>query len=72
MKRIVVFLFVVMAALAAKSQVYVGGNISLWHNDDVDATSFTLAPEVGYEFSDQWSVVPSLFCRIPSIKWTIT
>lgn len=56
MKRIVVFLFVVMAALAAKSQVYVGGNISLWHNDDADATSFTLAPEVGYEFSDQWSV----------------
>lgn len=56
MKRIALFLFVVMVALAAKSQVYVGGNISLWHNDDADATSFTLAPEVGYEFSDRWSV----------------
>lgn len=56
MKKIVVFLFVVMAALTAKSQVYVGGSISLWHNDDDDATTFTLKPEVGYELTEQWAI----------------
>ena len=50
MKKIGLFLFVVMAALSVKAQVYVGGEISLWHNDDADATTFTLSPEVGYNF----------------------
>ena len=56
MKKIVVFLFVVMAALTAKAQVYVGGSISLWHDDDDDATTFMLAPEVGSELTEKWSV----------------
>ena len=47
MKKFVILLFVAMAALSAKAQVYVGGTVSLWHNDDVDATTFTLNPEVG-------------------------
>ena len=39
MKKIVVLIFVVMAALSAKAQFYVGGNVALWHNDDADNTS---------------------------------
>lgn len=48
MKKFVILLFVAMAALSAKAQVYVGGTVALWHNDDLDATTFALNPEVGY------------------------
>ena len=44
MKKIVVLIFVVMAALSAKAQFYVGGNVALWHNDDADNTSFLIEP----------------------------
>ena len=56
MKKIVILLFVAMVALSAKAQVYVGGTVSLWHNDDVDATTFTLNPEVGYNLNEKWAV----------------
>ena len=56
MKKFVILLFVAMAALSAKAQVYVGGTVSLWHNDDVDATTFTLNPEVGYNLNEKWAV----------------
>lgn len=56
MKKIVVLLFAVMAAVAVKAQVYVGGTASFWHNDDLDKTTFELAPEIGYELNQQWSI----------------
>lgn len=56
MKKIVVLIFVVMAALSAKAQFYVGGNVALWHNDDADNTSFLIEPEFGYNFSERWAV----------------
>ena len=56
MKKIVIFLFVAMAALSVKAQVYVGGTVGLWHNDDLDATSFALEPEVGYNLNEKWAV----------------
>lgn len=60
MKKFVVLLFVAMAAVAVQAQVYVGGSLGFWHNDDADVTSFQLAPEVGYEINDQWSVGGSI------------
>lgn len=56
MKKIVLFLFVAMAALSVKAQVYVGGTVSFWHNDDADATSFIVSPEIGYNLSEKWAV----------------
>ena len=56
MKKILMLLFVVMATLGAKAQVYLGGEISLWHNDDADVTTFTLSPEVGYNLNNKWAV----------------
>ena len=56
MKKIVVLIFVVMAALSAKAQFYVGGNVALWHNDDADNTSFLIEPEFGYNFSERCAV----------------
>ena len=56
MKKILMLLFVVMATLGAKAQVYLGGEISLWHNDDADVTTLTLSPEVGYNLNNKWAV----------------
>ncbi|WP_294619467.1 outer membrane beta-barrel protein [uncultured Bacteroides sp.] len=56
MKKFVILLFVAMAALSVKAQVYVGGTVSLWHNDDADATAFTLNPEVGYNLNEKLAV----------------
>lgn len=60
MKKFVILLFVLAASLSVKAQVYVGGSLGLWHNDDADKTSFTLAPEVGYELNEAWSVGATL------------
>ena len=56
MKKIGLFLFVVLATLSVKAQVYMGGEISLWHNDDADATTLALSPVVGYNFNEKWAV----------------
>lgn len=57
MKKIVLFLFVVIATLSVSAQsVYVGGAFGLWRNDDADMTSFKIAPEVGYNLNEKWAV----------------
>lgn len=35
---------------------YLGGGISLWRNNDVDKTSFSITPDVGYNLSEKWAV----------------
>lgn len=53
MKKIVLFLFVAIATLSVKAQdLYMGGTVGLWRNDDANTTSFKLAPEIGYNLSD--------------------
>lgn len=57
MKKIVLFLFVAIATLSVKAQdIYMGGNLSLWHNSDADNTAFTIAPEIGYNLSEKWAL----------------
>ncbi|NDV65990.1 outer membrane beta-barrel protein [Bacteroides sp. 224] len=56
MKKIVMFLFVVCAAVAANAQVYAGGSLGFWDNDDADKTSFRIVPEVGYTLDDKWAL----------------
>ena len=55
-EKIVFFLFATMLVASVKAQVYVGGTVGLWHNDDLDATFFKLEPEVGYNLSEKWAV----------------
>lgn len=47
-----------MAAITASAQegIYLGGGISLWRNNDVDKTSFSITPDVGYNLSEKWAV----------------
>jgi len=58
MKKIVMLLFVVCAAMTVSAQVYVGGTAGFWRNDkdDADETSFTIAPEIGYNFNEKWAL----------------
>ena len=57
MKKIAVFLFVAMVALSAKAQVYVGGSLGFWHNDDGKGkTTSIIAPEIGYNINPKWSI----------------
>lgn len=59
MKRLVICLFVALAAMSVKAQDwYAGGTLSFWGGDNV--TSFGIAPEVGYHFNDKWAVGGSL------------
>lgn len=58
MKKIVLLVFLMGAALSASAQVYVGGNVGFWTSDknDVKTTKFDIAPEIGYEFNEKWSL----------------
>ncbi|WP_294593397.1 outer membrane beta-barrel protein [uncultured Bacteroides sp.] len=56
MKKIVMFLFVMMVALSVKAQVYVGGTLSVWHDSDLESTTFIISPEIGYNLNEKWAI----------------
>lgn len=56
MKKLFLSLIVAIVTVSASAQVYVGGEAGLWRNWDENETQFTLAPEIGYELSDKWSI----------------
>ncbi|MDD6211024.1 MAG: outer membrane beta-barrel protein [Bacteroidales bacterium] len=73
MKKIVLLLLVMVAAFSVNAQqskiaqekpnlrrVYVGGAFSLWHDKDIDRTTFQIAPEVGYNFNEKWALGVSI------------
>lgn len=81
------FLFIIclfFVALSAKAQMYVGGTFNFTHDDNADATEFTLAPEFGYNFNDRFAVAAELgfthgdvkdvdvnaFFLAPYVRWT--
>ncbi|MBQ8269621.1 MAG: outer membrane beta-barrel protein [Bacteroidaceae bacterium] len=56
MKKIL-FTFVFMAtAIVASAQIYVGGNIGCWNNNNSDTKTFKFAPEFGYNLNDKISI----------------
>lgn len=57
MKRLLLVVAVVLAALSAQAQeMYLGGGISLWRNTDLDKTSFSITPDFGYNLNEKWAV----------------
>lgn len=58
MKRIVLLLAVVCIAVSAKAQVYVGGTVGFWsqENGSIETTTVKFLPEAGYAFNDKWAV----------------
>ena len=57
MKKMLLILAVMMVSLAAQAQeICLGGGISLWRNNDIDKTSFSITPDVGYVLSKEWAL----------------
>lgn len=55
MRKLFLLVVIVMAAISASAQegIYLGGGISLWRNNDLDKTSFSITPDVGYNLSEK-------------------
>ena len=56
MKRLFLMLVVVLATVSASAQVYVGGEVGIWHNDTQDKTYLSIAPSLGYEMNETWAL----------------
>ena len=60
MKKITLFLFMMLAAMAVKAQVYAGGSLGFWYDngDDggIETTTFTISPEIGYNLNSKWAI----------------
>lgn len=57
MKKILLLAVVLLATVAVKAQdIYVGGTLNAWRNSTENATSFKIAPEIGYNFNETWAV----------------
>lgn len=56
MRKLFLTLIVAMISVTASAQFYAGGEVSLWRNYNANETNLTIAPEVGYKFSDKWAL----------------
>ncbi len=56
MKKVFLTLLVAVMSITASAQVYVGGEVGLWHNNDAEETTFTIAPEIGYQLDSKWAL----------------
>lgn len=57
MKKIYMTLVAAMFAVCASAQIYVGGNVGIasYEFNDHDETVYSILPEVGYKFNDNWA-----------------
>lgn len=58
MKKLFMTVVVALFAVCASAQVYIGGNVGIASVDnggDDDETIYSLLPEVGYKFNDEWA-----------------
>lgn len=59
MKKIIITMLVMaMAAFSANAQWWAGGSLSYSYNAGTHA--FTISPELGYNFSDQWTAAAAI------------
>ena len=58
MKKICILAVMAVMAVAASAQLYVGGSVGAWYNDNDgdDLTTITIMPEIGYNLNSKWAV----------------
>jgi len=58
MKKIFVLCVIVCASVSVKAQLYLGGSLGFWlnENNSVETTTIKFLPEVGYSINDKWAV----------------
>ena len=55
MKKLLLLSIFAMASVAASAQLYFGGQVGFARNATDNITSLVIAPEVGYDFNDDWA-----------------
>lgn len=76
MKKIYMTLVAMMVAVCASAQVYVGGNLGIasekvdYGVGDEDETVYSVLPEIGYSFNDEWAAGVSFGWSKGSLKMT--
>lgn len=85
MKKLLLLAVVLLATMGVKAQdMYLGGSLNVWRNSTENATSFKIAPEIGYNFNEKWAVGAELnyahdyqnnattntFSIAPYIRWS--
>lgn len=53
MRKIFMTLVALVMTVAANAQVFVGGEVGFWRNYEDNHTSFTVAPQVGYNITNK-------------------
>ncbi|MDE6859945.1 MAG: porin family protein [Duncaniella sp.] len=57
MKKIFVLAVIsIMAVCASAQDIFVGGSVGAWRNGSDKTTSITIAPEIGYNLSENWAI----------------
>lgn len=58
MKKILLAVCFALASTAMQAQIWLGGSfgLNIKSTDDVDRTTFSIAPEVGYKLDDKWDI----------------
>lgn len=56
MKRILITLVTLCVALTANAQFYLGGSFRAVNNTDAPSSSFSFAPELGYNINESFSI----------------
>lgn len=55
-KFLLIAVMAVLGAVSAQAQVRLGGEVSVWYNNDAENTSYTFMPEIGYKLNNKWEV----------------
>lgn len=74
MKKLIITLFAILAmTFSAKAQLYVGGSVGLGvvSVSGTSNSSWSLAPEVGYNFSEKIAAGASLELQGSPVSWTV-
>lgn len=56
MKKLMIMAIAMIATLTCSAQGYVGGSFGVTRDVDENKTDFSILPEVGYNFNDNWAV----------------
>ena len=56
MRRFILTAAIMVSAIVADAQVYIGGGMRFWDNDDDDRTTISVTPEIGYRFSRRFAL----------------
>jgi hypothetical protein len=58
MKKLFLLSMLLIATISANAQIYVGGSLGFWYDshNDPETTTFTVAPEIGYNINQKWAV----------------